>query len=61
MTRLQILTRAVRTAIAHGCQRSAICVPAWANSYRVSAKQVREVWEAELTKLPPNSNEVDGK
>ena len=53
MTRLQTLTRAVRCAIANGCDRKLINVPAWASSYNVSQRQVRETWEAELTKIAP--------
>lgn len=50
------LTNAVRTAIANKCARSRINVTAWAATFSTSAKHVREVWEAELTKLAPNSN-----
>ena len=61
MTRVQVLTKAVRTAIAARTDRKAIDVPAWATTYSVTQKQVREVWEAELTKLAPNSGIVEGK
>lgn len=62
MTRAQVLLRAVRTAIANGCDRKLINVPAWASSYGVTQKQIRDTWEAEMTKLPPNSVEgSDGK
>ena len=61
MTRQQVLNKAVRTAIANKCDRKSIDVPAWAETYRVSQKQVRETWEAELTKLDPNSGVGEGK
>jgi hypothetical protein len=60
MTRAEILRRAVQTAIARGCQRKTISVPAWAQTYGVTQKQVRETWEFELTK-ETNSNVSEGK
>ena len=63
MTRAQVLTQAVRTAIRSGCDRKTIHVPEWAKSYGVSQKLVRETWEHELTKAEPNrlDDGVDGK
>lgn len=62
MTRAEVLLRAVRTAIRKGCDRKTISVPHWSKTYRVPQSQVRETWEAEMTKLPPNSIEGgDGK
>jgi hypothetical protein len=61
MTKLQTLTHAVRAAIKNGCPRSAISVPMWALSYSVSQKQVREVWEAELTKATNSNQMAEGK
>jgi hypothetical protein len=54
MTRLDTLRTAVRTAIRNHCPRSEISVPHWARSFGVTMKQVREIWEAELTKVPPS-------
>ena len=62
MTRLQVLHQAVRTAIAKGCDRKAISVPRWAETYCVTQKTVRDAWESELSKLPPNASQiVEGK
>jgi hypothetical protein len=61
MSKLQILRNAVQTAIKNGCPRSAISVPAWALSYSVSQKHVREVWEAELTKATNSNQMAEGK
>ena len=58
MTRLQVLHRAVRAAIANKCDRKAIIVPKWAETYCVSQKAVRDAWEAELTKLEPNISDI---
>jgi hypothetical protein len=62
MTRAQVLIHAVRCAIKNGCDRKAINVAAWASTYKVPAKTVREVWEAEMTKVPPSfENGSEGK
>lgn len=62
MTRLETLRTAVRCAIRNGCPRKAISVPGWAASYGVTQKLVREVWEQELTKVPPSLDSIgDGK
>jgi hypothetical protein len=62
MTRLQVLQGAVRCAIAHKTDRKSISVPKWAETYGVTQKLVRDTWEAELTKIEPNTREVgEGK
>jgi hypothetical protein len=54
MSRIDTLRTAVRCAIRNHCPRGDISVPQWAKSFGVTMKQVREVWEAELTKVPPS-------
>jgi hypothetical protein len=54
MTRADVLKTAVRCAIRNGCDRKLINVPAWASSYGVTMKAVRDAWEAELTKAAPS-------
>jgi hypothetical protein len=62
MTRAQILTNAVATAIAAKTPRSEINVPHWAKSYRVTQAQVRAEWERQMTKVPPSfEGGVEGK
>jgi hypothetical protein len=62
MTRLDTLKIAVRTAIRNQCPRSAISVPHWSATYKLSPKIIRETWESELTKHAPNSAEIgEGK
>lgn len=56
MSRIDVLRTAVRAAIRNKCPRSAISVPAWASTYSVSQKLVREIWEAEMTKIPPGTD-----
>ena len=56
MKRADWLLAAVKTAIAKGTPRSTICVPAWAATYGVTQKAVREAWESALTNIPPNSD-----
>lgn len=54
MTKLDVLRSAVRCAIRNHCPRSAISVPQWSATYKLPAKTIREIWEAELTKVPPS-------
>jgi hypothetical protein len=61
MTRAETLRQAVKAAIRNGCPRSEIAVPAWALSYGVSQKLVRETWEAELTKVTNSNDCGEGK
>lgn len=62
MTRLDTLRTAVRCAIRNHTPRSAISVPAWSDTYKLPQKVIREVWEAELTKVPPSfEGGVEGK
>jgi hypothetical protein len=62
MTRLEVLTGAVRCAIRNNCPRSAISIPHWSATYKLPPKTIREVWEAELTKVPPSfENGGEGK
>ena len=62
MSRVEVLRRAVRAAIASKkCPRTIISVPDWAQTYGVTQKAVRDVWEDELTKETNSQCAGEGK
>jgi hypothetical protein len=55
------LEQAIRTAIHSGTMLSEVRFDLWAQSYETTASRVEEMWARCLTKIAPNSIEVEGK
>lgn len=58
------LTRAIAAFIATRCDRSKMCVPAWATTYGVGTDDVRSEWERQMTvksQSPDNAFDTEGK
>lgn len=59
------LANAIAAFIAHNCDRSKMCVPAWAATYGCDLDSVRTEWEAQMTAKslggPDNQYDSEGK
>lgn len=58
------LSRAIAAFIERGCDRTKMCVPAWASTFRCDLDEVRSEWERQMSvksQTPDNQYDSEGK